>query len=75
MISEKCAKKLFGEENPLGKSVKVYSDDNTEVSFELTVQGVYRGWEGKPTRLYGLVGPEVLMQYHPTRAEISHPVY
>ena len=75
MISEKCAKKLFGEENPLGKSVKVYSADNTEVSFELTVQGVYRGWEGKPTRLYGLVGPEVLMQYHPTRAEISHPVY
>ena len=75
MISEKCAKKLFGEENPLGKSVKVYSDDNTEVSFELTVQGVYRGWEGKPTRLYGLVGPEVLMQYHPTRDEISHPVY
>ena len=49
MISDILAETLFGNENPLGKSIKVVYNEKTVE--ELTVQGVFKNIADKATRL------------------------
>ena len=52
MISDSGAKRLFGDEDPLGKTVQVYNDVGDKVAKEVTIQGVYSNWDSKPTHIY-----------------------
>ena len=40
MISDSGAKRLFGDEDPLGKTIQIYNDVGDKVAKEVTIQGV-----------------------------------
>ena len=73
MISDSGARKLFGDENPLGKTIQVYNDVGDEVAHELTIHGVYSNWDNKPTHLYILRKTDLLAGFRPEDRGLSHP--
>ena len=72
MISDSGAKKLFGDENPLGKTVQVYNDVGDKVAKEVTIQGVYSNWDSKPTHTYVLNIADLLLAFRPEERGLSH---
>ena len=75
MISDSGAKKLFGDENPLGKTIQVYNDVGDKVAKEVTIQGVYSNWDSRPTNIYILNNADLLLAFRPEDSGLSHPEF
>ncbi len=71
MISDSGAKKLFGDEDPLGKTVQIYNIDGDKVAKEVTIQGVYSNWDSKPTHTY-VLNIDLLLAFRPEERGLSH---
>ncbi len=72
MISDSGAKRLFGDENPLGKTVQVYNDVGDKVAKEVTIQGVYSNWDSRPTHISVLNIADLLLAFRPEERGLSH---
>ncbi|MBO5860729.1 MAG: ABC transporter permease, partial [Alistipes sp.] len=75
MISDSGAKKLFGDEDPLGKTVQIYNIDGDKVAKEVTIQGVYSNWDSKPTHISVLNIADLLLAFRPEEQGLSHSEY
>ncbi len=75
MISDSGAKRLFGDENPLGKTVQVYNDVGDKVAKEVTIQGVYSNWDSRPTHISVLNIADLLLAFRPEERGLSHSEY
>ena len=74
MISDSGAKRLFGDEDPLGKTVQIYNSDGDKVAKEVTIQGVYSNWDSKPTHIY-ILKSDLLLAFRPEERGLSHSEY
>ena len=75
MISDSGAKRLFGDEDPLGKTVQIYNIDGDKVAKEVTIQGVYSNWDSKPTHISVLNIADLLLAFRPEEQGLSHSEY
>ena len=75
MISDSGAKRLFGDEDPLGKTIQIYNDLGDKVAKEVTIQGVYSNWDSRPTHTYVLNKAELLLAFRPEDRGLSHSEY
>ena len=73
MISDSAAEILFGDEDPLGKTIKMRTVDDDEVAKEYTIQGVYSSWDSKPTHISILSGTDLLTGFSPKDHALYHP--